>query len=192
MTILYLINIGHSTFFQLNRRQFSGNQFIFDMYFNTQKRKFPPSPPPIYRTLTALANSAPTGCARSGVNGPLTWGRSVSRLISITSSYGAPSSAHRFSLKEFAAEAMPDRSVACHQTWQPSTIGCVRQRACAVNIMSPSLPRSHKTSHQLNTTEQKKHTHTHTEKKNETKFNNNMTVPQGSPACESCRGRWST
>lgn len=50
------------------------------------------------------------------MKGPLRWGFRVLRSISMISSYGAPSSARRFSLNELAADAMPDRPVACHHT----------------------------------------------------------------------------
>mmetsp|Transcript_6284 Transcript_6284/g.25241 ORF Transcript_6284/g.25241 Transcript_6284/m.25241 type:complete len:316 (-) Transcript_6284:976-1923(-) len=61
--------------------------------------------------LTAAANSE-SGCARSGVKGPLMWGSSSERLISMSWSYSAPSSARRDSRNESASEAMPGRSVA--------------------------------------------------------------------------------
>ena len=46
-----------------------------------------------------------SGCARSGVNGPLMWGSSSLKLSSINWSYSAPSSARRFSLKVSATTA---------------------------------------------------------------------------------------
>mmetsp|Transcript_9808 Transcript_9808/g.26683 ORF Transcript_9808/g.26683 Transcript_9808/m.26683 type:complete len:321 (-) Transcript_9808:629-1591(-) len=61
--------------------------------------------------LTASANSE-IPCAKSGVKGPLTCGSSSLRLISIISSYSAPSSARRFSAKASASEAILSLPVA--------------------------------------------------------------------------------
>jgi hypothetical protein len=52
---------------------------------------------PLHTHLTASAN-LDSGCARSGVKGPLMCGSSSFRLISISWSYSAPASATRFSL----------------------------------------------------------------------------------------------
>ncbi len=49
------------------------------------------------------------GWARSGVKGPLMWGSSSDRLISMIWSYSAPSSARRLSLKLSASPAAADR-----------------------------------------------------------------------------------
>mmetsp|Transcript_11978 Transcript_11978/g.32745 ORF Transcript_11978/g.32745 Transcript_11978/m.32745 type:complete len:202 (-) Transcript_11978:759-1364(-) len=57
------------------------------------------------------------GVARSGVKGPLIWGSSSLRLISITWSYLQPSSGTRFSLKASASLAAPGLSVATRYSY---------------------------------------------------------------------------